>query len=135
MEAAVKSYEFLAKVRERGAYADQTESERVTRAVLGVLADRLGAQEAADVAAQLPDGVREAMLGTDTPGGLSVGLEEFLERVATALGTSSTETAKWDASAVLTTLAEAISGGELNQMLSRLPSGYALLFGKPELAR
>lgn len=131
----MKSHEFLATVRERGEYADQTESDRVTRAVLGVLAERLGAPEAADVAAQLPDGVREAMLKADTPGGLSVGLEEFLERVAATLGTSSSETAKWDASAVLTTLADAISGGEVNQLLSRLPSGYALLFGKPELAR
>jgi hypothetical protein len=35
---------------------------------------------------------------------------------------------------VLSTVAAAVSGGELNQVLSQLPSGYAVLFGKPALA-
>jgi hypothetical protein len=35
---------------------------------------------------------------------------------------------------VLSTLADAISGGELNQLLSQLPSGYATLFGRPGLS-
>jgi len=44
------------------------------------------------------------------------------------------ETARWDASAVLTTLADAITGGQLNQLLSQLATEFATLFGKPELA-
>jgi len=48
--------------------------------------------------------------------------------------TATEETARWDASAVLSTVAEAVSGGQLNQILSQLPSEYALLFGKPDLA-
>jgi hypothetical protein len=35
---------------------------------------------------------------------------------------------------VLSTVADAVSGGELNQILSRLPAGYAALSGKPALA-
>ncbi|GAB3292089.1 DUF2267 domain-containing protein [Parasphingorhabdus pacifica] len=66
--------------------------------------------------------------------GKQVGVEEFLREVATRLGTASIETARWDTSAVLSTLAEGISGGELNQLISDLPSGYAPLFGHPELA-
>jgi uncharacterized protein (DUF2267 family) len=58
------------------------------------------------------------------------GVEEFIRRVPGASG----QTATWDASAVLSTLAETISGGQLNQVLTQLPSGYATLFGKPELA-
>jgi uncharacterized protein (DUF2267 family) len=46
--------EFLAKVRERGEYADAHEAERVTRAVLGTLARRLSPGEVRDRAAQLP---------------------------------------------------------------------------------
>jgi uncharacterized protein (DUF2267 family) len=69
---------------------------------------------------------------TDIGAAESFGVDEFLARVARALSTS-TETAKWDTSAVLATLAEAVAGGELNQILSRLQSGYAVLFGKPEL--
>jgi uncharacterized protein (DUF2267 family) len=32
------------------------------------------------------------------------------------------------------TLADAVSGGELNQVLSQLPSRYATLFGRPGLS-
>jgi uncharacterized protein (DUF2267 family) len=61
------------------------------------------------------------------------GVEEFVRRVAERIG-ARPGTAEWDASAVLSTIADAVSGGQLNQLLSQLPSGYAPLFGKPELA-
>jgi hypothetical protein len=35
---------------------------------------------------------------------------------------------------VLSTVADAVSGGGLNQILPRLPAGYAVLSGKPALA-
>lgn len=54
-------------------------------------------------------------------------------RVSDQVGTHPA-TAEWDASAVLTTVADVIIGGQLNQILSVLPSGYATLFGKPDLA-
>lgn len=63
----------------------------------------------------------------------SFGIDEFYRRVAERIG-ARPRTAEWDASAVLTALADAISGGELNQLLSQLPSGYAVLFGKADLA-
>jgi hypothetical protein len=47
---------------------------------------------------------------------------------------ASEEAASWDASAVLSTLGEAVTGGELNQVLTQLQPGYAPLFGKPDLA-
>lgn len=121
--------EFLSKVKERGEYADRAEAERVTRTVLATLGERLG-PEAEDLAAQLPGD-----LAADVPSGgaaTGYGEDEFLRRIAEQLGTSA-EIARWDASAVLTTVAESITGGQLNQVLSRLPSGYAELFGKPEL--
>jgi hypothetical protein len=43
-------------------------------------------------------------------------------------------TAEGDASAVLSTLAEAVTGGQLGQLICQLPSGYAPLFGQPGLA-
>jgi uncharacterized protein (DUF2267 family) len=122
--------EFLGKVRERGEYADLAEAEHVTRTVLATLGQRLGA-DAKDLAAQLP-----ADLGGALPsGGIgeAYGELEFLRRVAEHLG-ATTETARWDASAVLSTLAASVTGSQLNQVLGRLPSGYADLFGKPELA-
>ena len=123
--------EFLAKVREHGEYADQAEADRTTRLVLGLLSQRLVDGERKDLAAQLPAELQEAVL-TAAPQE-NFGVEEFLRRVAHQLSATE-ETARWDASAVLTTLAEAISGGELNQILTQLPAGYAPLFGKPDLA-
>ncbi|GHD92814.1 hypothetical protein GCM10010508_47140 [Streptomyces naganishii JCM 4654] len=60
-------------------------------------------------------------------------MEEFCQRVAERTN-ARPRTAEWDASAVLSGLAEAVSGGELNQIISQLPSGYATLFGKADLA-
>lgn len=128
----MKQHEFLAKVRERGEYADHDEARRVTAAVLGVLAERLAGEEPTDLAAQLPEGIAE--LAVNASGGAAgYGVEEFLRRVAEAVN-GSPETAKWDASAVLCTVAEAVTGGQLNQILTQLQPGYAALFGKPELS-
>ncbi|MFH5822746.1 DUF2267 domain-containing protein [Georgenia sp. AZ-5] len=124
--------EFLAKVRERGEYADNAEAERVTRAVLGMLGERLTGAEADDLAAQLPGDLGDALRTAPQEGG-TFGPDDFVARLASAVD-ATRETALWDASAVLTTVAEAISGGQLNQLLSQLQSGYAELFGKPELA-
>lgn len=123
--------EFLAKVREHGEYADQVEADRTTRLVLGLLGRRLVDGERKDLAAQLPGELQDAVL-TAAPQE-AFGVEEFLRRLAHQLPATE-ETARWDASAVLTTLAEAVSGGELNQILTQLPAGYAPLFGKPDLA-
>ena len=128
----MKDHEFLANVRERGSYDDQTEAEKVTRAVLRVLSERLPGGESAHLAAQLPGRLQDALPEGDAPAA-SYGVEEFVSRVATELGTAP-EIARWDASAVLTTVAESVTGGQLNQVLSVLPSGYAVLFGKPDLA-
>jgi uncharacterized protein (DUF2267 family) len=128
----VRYDEFLARVRERGEYADPAEAERVTHLVLGILAQRLDPDEAEDLAAQLPGPLAATLIsaGQGAPG--SFGVQEFLGRVATGAGATA-RTAEWDASAVLCTVAEAISGGELNDVLTQLPSGYAPLFGRANL--
>ncbi|MER6566111.1 DUF2267 domain-containing protein [Streptomyces sp. NPDC001093] len=125
--------EFLARVRERGEYDSQDEAAEVTEAVLGVLAQRIGPGEIDDLASQLPGplgpGLADAKQGR--PEGF--GIEEFHRRVAERIG-GRPGTARWDTGAVLTTVADSVSGGELNQVLSQLPSSYATLFGKAELA-
>lgn len=124
--------EFLAKVRERGQYEDHAEAERVTAVVLGLLGSRLTRGEAEDLAAQLPAGTKDSLLADpEAQGGF--GVEEFVDQVAGRLETTP-ETARWDASAVLSTVADSVTGGQLNQVLNQLQSGYAELFGKPELA-
>ncbi|MDG9703499.1 DUF2267 domain-containing protein [Streptomyces sp. DH37] len=125
--------EFLARVRELGEYADQKEAEAVATAVLEVLASRITPKETEDLAAQMPGALGDVLRESRAEKAETFGVEEFCRRVAERTG-ARPRTAEWDASAVLSTLARAVSGGELNQILSQLPSGYAVLFGKPELS-
>lgn len=128
----MKYDDFVAKVLERGEYADRQEAERVTQLVLGVLAERLNADEVDDLAAQLPPQVAVALaVGPQVPA--TFGVHEFLGRVAAGIGATE-QTAEWDSSAVLCTVAEAVSGGELNDVLTQLPSGFAVLFGRSGLS-
>jgi len=125
--------QFVAAVRDRGEYADRSEADEVATWVLELLARRLTREEANDLAAQLPAPLAKAVQRRGDQPAQTFGVEEFLHRVAERIG-ARPGTAEWDASAVLSTLAEAVSGGQLNQLLSQLPSGYAPLFGKAELA-
>ncbi|MBQ1082311.1 MULTISPECIES: DUF2267 domain-containing protein [Nocardiopsis] len=125
--------EFLAEVRDAGEYEDQREAEQVTRAVFSVLAQRLPGTSLDHLAAQIPEPLDEALRPEDQLEAEPFGVEEFHSRVAEETGARPL-TAQQDSGAVLSTVAKAVSGGELNQLLSHLPSGYAVMFGKPELA-
>ncbi|GAA5064279.1 uncharacterized protein (DUF2267 family) [Thermocatellispora tengchongensis] len=109
--------EFLAKVRERGEYGSQQEAAQVTAAVLGVLSSRITPGEAASLAAQLPKQLHECIDSDPDRATATFGVEEFCRRVADQVG-ARPGTAQWDASAVLSTLAEAVSGGELNHLFT-----------------
>lgn len=129
----MKYDEFVATVRDRGEYPSRDEADQVAAAVLEVLAGRITPGEAEDLAAQLPDPLAEAVRRGGQGPAESYGVQDFCRRVADRTG-AQPRTAEWDASAVLSTLADAVSGGELNQLLSQLPSGYAALFGRPGLS-
>jgi uncharacterized protein (DUF2267 family) len=130
--SAMKANEFYAQVRDRGEYETAGEAERVTTTVLGLLGERLAGGEGKDLAAQLPAELKPPLQGAESSGH-GFGVEEFLSRAAQALGATE-ETARWDVSAVLSTVADAVSGGEVNQILTQLQPAYALLFGRPDLA-
>jgi uncharacterized protein (DUF2267 family) len=124
--------QFLAKVRDRGEYRDRQEAERIAQTVLAVLGRRLDPGEAEDLASQLP--VQAAVILVDQAGPADpMSIQEFLAVVAERTG-ATRKTAEWDASAVLSTVADAVTGGELNDVLTQLPSGYAALFGRPVLS-
>ncbi|OEV03212.1 DUF2267 domain-containing protein [Streptomyces oceani] len=122
---------FLAAVRERGAY-DQDEARSATVGVLAMLGRRLPPESAEHLADQLPGSLGE-ILGDAQARSETWGVQEFLARIAQATGVDETS-AEEEARAVLSTVGETVSGGELNKVLGRLPAGYAALFGHPELA-
>lgn len=133
----VQNVEFVARVRDRGEFANNDEARRVIFVVLQLLGQRLDT-EANDLATDLPTGIGEVVVarGIDevvrSPyASWSADLDGFLERVAMELS-ETPATARRDAKAVLSTVSEEITGRELDQVLSNLQPAYAQLFGKPD---
>ncbi|MGW7528400.1 DUF2267 domain-containing protein [Streptomyces sp. NPDC054783] len=125
------SAQFLATVREHGEYTDLDEATRVTEAVLCTLGDRLQPTAADHLADQLPLDIGEFITGVGNTG-RTWGVQEFVRQVARAAAEDEA-TARRDAEVVLTAVGSTVSGDELHKLLSLLPSGYAALFGHPEL--
>ncbi|WP_049573089.1 DUF2267 domain-containing protein [Streptomyces sp. SBT349] len=122
---------FLSTVRERGEYPAD-EAERIVGAVVATLAERLPGSSAEHLADQLPMPLAEILERSDETG-RTWGVEEFISRVADEAG-EDVETAETDTRVVFSVISEEVSGGEMNKLLSRLPSGYAELFGYAELS-
>jgi uncharacterized protein (DUF2267 family) len=125
---AVQLDAFLTLVRDRGEYHSEDEAEQVSAAVLWAVASRVGPEEAAALASDLPEPLGDALrLERGRPE--TFGREEFLRRVAQQTG-ARPRTAEWDAGAVLSTLTEAVPGERVDRLLTHLPADCADLFGR-----
>jgi uncharacterized protein (DUF2267 family) len=112
--------EFLRRVAER-AEVDVDTAERYAEAVFAALGQALGPDVITDLTADLPADFDRLL-----PRGRWVEVvqtERFLRRVAErgALDLDDLEPAWWATEAVLETLAERIAGGEVDDLLERLP--------------
>jgi len=119
------TYEQFISAVARRAEVPEDQAEEPARAALSVLADRLTAGEADDIASQLPKPLKEVMI-PGQPRAQGFGLEEFIRRVASRAGVPE-EDATRGARAVMTTLREAISGGEFEDMMAQLPGEFSQL--------
>lgn len=125
--------EFLARVQEQGQYATTAEAERVTRIVLSALGGHLARPERDELAACLPSEARRVLtdqLEVTRP----LPAAEFVDTLVLRLEGATAATARWDASSVLGTLAEVVDTPLLNRLIAKLPPGWALLFGRAQLA-
>ena len=114
--------EFLDLVQHRaGVSAD--EADRLTRATLSVLADRISGGEADDLAAQLPRGVKDWLVSRE-PQAERFDLEDFVRRVSERAGLD-LDTAIRGARAVLSTVRRAVTSGEFEDVLAQLPGEFA----------
>jgi uncharacterized protein (DUF2267 family) len=122
----VNQKEFLESVTVRGRLSPQ-QAERLTEATLTVLADRISAGEAEDLAAQLPKGVRDWLVSKEEPA-QKFDLEEFIRRVSerTAVDLDTATRAAW---AVLSTIRRAVTTGEFEDMLAQLPKEFGEFIG------
>ncbi|QEV19887.1 DUF2267 domain-containing protein [Streptomyces alboniger] len=125
--------ELIEAVRESGQYATAAEAERVTRAVLSALGGQVVGDERVDLAGRLPAEAAR-VIADEVPVVRRLTAPEFVESVALRLDGATPATARWDVSSVLTTLARAVDEELVDRLLNLLPPGYALLFGRAELA-
>ncbi|SDS77545.1 Uncharacterized conserved protein, DUF2267 family [Brevibacterium sandarakinum] len=125
----MRSDEFLSYVIEAGGPTDPESAALVIRTVLDNLGKRLKGGEVADLAAQLPDELQETLTRHSSAEPVRDDADDFLRRTADQLGHGvDPETAGKYVRAVLSTLRAAVSEGEIDDLRSQLPAGFAPFF-------
>ena len=119
-------------VRESGQYPTRVEAERVTRVVLSALGGHVTGDERVALARALPEQAARVVAG-QIPATRPLSAAEFVESVAARIEGATTATARWDVSSVLSALPRWAGDELVDRILSQLPPGYALLFGRAEL--
>ncbi|MEU2728898.1 DUF2267 domain-containing protein [Streptomyces griseoviridis] len=122
---------FLGHVRERGEYGTAEEAERAARVVLALLGAHLVGGVRAQLAARLPEGFALILLNP-LQSAEPLSPERFVRATAAWIEGATEQTATWDVSAVLSTVADAAGDDLTGQILLQLPAGYDLLFGRPQ---
>ncbi|MEJ8672819.1 DUF2267 domain-containing protein [Streptomyces sp. MS1.AVA.1] len=122
---------FLDLVKERGEYDSAEEAERSARVVLALLGAHLVGDVRAQLAARLPEEFALILLNP-LQSAEPLPPERFVRATAAWIEGATEQTAAWDVSAVLSTVADAAGEDLLGQILLQLPVGYDLLFGRPQ---
>jgi uncharacterized protein (DUF2267 family) len=122
---------FCANVQERGEYTSTAEAERAAHVVLALLGAHLVGQVRAELAARLPEQFALILLNP-LQAREPLDPERFVRAVAAWIEGATEKTAAWDASAVLSVVADAAGDQLMQQVLLQLPPGYDLLFGRPQ---
>lgn len=121
--------DFLTMVAERGEYATRAEAEQITLRVLDILGQALSQPDATAIAKDLPDPLGDVLVQANDGPPYAFDAEEFLTRTARRVPGASPQTARWDASAVLSTVADCLGADSTSDLLAQLGEDYAALFG------
>jgi uncharacterized protein (DUF2267 family) len=122
----METHEFFGQVQHKARLASLDDAMGATRATLQTLAERIGAQEAHDLGAQLP-GELARYLDVPEVSGERFDSDEFLARVSAREGID-LPVSVYHARVVLEVLQDAVSPGEIGDVLARLPDDYQRLF-------
>lgn len=125
--------ELIEAVGESGQYPTKAEAERVTRLVLSALGGHVVGEERVDLARRLPTEAAR-LIASQIPVTRSLSAAEFVDSIASSILGATPAKARWDVSSVLSVLPTAVGDDLIDRILKQLPSGYALLFGRAELA-
>jgi uncharacterized protein (DUF2267 family) len=127
----MQTAEFLGQVQNKARLATLGQAMRATRATLETLAERLGPDESRHLAAQLPHEIQLFLADAGTPMPERFSSDEFLLRVCAREGIDLPESTH-HARAVIDVLTQAVSRGEILDVLDRLPDDYRRLFAGSE---
>ncbi|MER5758794.1 DUF2267 domain-containing protein [Streptomyces sp. NPDC002082] len=132
--AAAMTYDqLLERIRYEGAYPTRERAEKAVRTVLGALGRQITGEERGDLAGRLP--VEAALtLTAQIPDTQQLTGWGFIKDLAARTG-ATPATTRWDTGAVLAPISALAGPDLLARILRRLPDGYALLFGQPQLLR
>jgi uncharacterized protein (DUF2267 family) len=120
-------YETFTRTTAQRAGMPEDKAEQVERATLRTLADRITGGEAQDLASQLPARLKDALRPAHEEAE-PFDLDEFIRRVAER-GDVSPDEARTATAAVLTTVRDAVTPGEFDDVLSQLPKDFRELVG------
>ncbi len=119
-----KAHIWINDVAEELGTDDHAQAYRALRAYLHALRDRLPVNEAAQLAAQLPELIRGIYYEDWKPGATPVqyhSLADLLDRIAEDAGLGGETSASYAASAVATVLRSHVSAGEIADVRAVLP--------------
>lgn len=125
--------DLISRIRVLGRYPTDAEAASVTRVVLSLLGGHVAGAPRVELAQELP---REAagILTGQVPVTRALTAPEFVDAAGARLDGATPDTARWDVSCVLSTIADLAGEDLTHRILADLPRGYALLFGRAELA-
>jgi uncharacterized protein (DUF2267 family) len=118
---------FVYEVIQRAGVPGRSEAERLTYAVLTTLGERLISQERDRLAAQLPGDLKPFLV--HQPPGQDYPLKQFYELVSQRADMASEQIVE-QTRAVVSVLRDAVSTGEIQDVLDTLPPEFAELFGR-----
>ncbi|WP_019074547.1 DUF2267 domain-containing protein [Streptomyces hokutonensis] len=123
----------LEQVRYEGAYATRAQAERAVRAVLAALGQQVTGEDRRELAARLP---HEAAVtfASEIPATQPLTGWAFVRELARRTG-GTPATTRWDTGTVFRIVARLAGEDLISRLLTQLPSGYALLFGRAELTQ
>ena len=118
-------HEFLGQIQHRARLADMDQALRATRATFETLAERIGGNEPKQLGAQLPEELGRFL---DPKGDAQrFDSDEFLRRVSERAHTD-LPVSVYHTRVVLEVLKEAVTPGEISDVLNQLPDDYKRLF-------
>ncbi len=127
-----KTHIWLEEISRQLGTDDHRQAYRALRAYLHALRDRLTVDEAAQLAAQLPDLVRGIYYEGWDPSATPVryrGLSEFLDRVAEEAELPGETAASYAVGAVSEVLRRHVSAGEIDDVRAQLPEDLRPVLG------